>query len=262
MSIYFGYFRNGFIRQLAYRSNYWLRLAGGALAMAVQYYLWLAVYGAAGGALNGYSLRDTLTYAIVASACEELLQLELRSDTKVHDGSIALSLTKPAEWQLMVFAETAGWCGFRLVAIGFPTYLAALALGLIAPPASLVHGLFFLLSLALAFCLIFAFSYLTGLASFWTKAGWGFVDLQSIIIAFFAGHFMPLALYPAWLQRLSSWLPFQGMYYLPLSIYLGKIAPAQLPVTLAVQLAWLIGLVWLSRRIWWSAIRCLTIQRG
>lgn len=262
MSIYSGYFRNAFLQQLAYRGNYWLRLTGGGLAVLIQYYLWLAVYGAAAGPLNGYTLRDALTYAIVAAACEELLQMELRSDQKVRDGSIALSLAKPADWELMVFAETAGWCVFRFAAVAVPTYLIALALGVVGPPASLLHGLSFLLSLALAFGLLFAFSYLTGLASFWTKAGWGFVDFQGILIAFFAGRFIPLALYPVWLQHIAAWLPFQGMYYLPLSIYLGKVEPGALAGALAGQAAWLVALVWLSRRLWWGAVRRLTVQGG
>lgn len=262
MSRYFGYFRNAVLTELAYRANYWLRILGTALAVFVQYYLWLAVYRSSGSAIRGYSLRDTLTYAIISTALAAFLDLEMRSDKKVRDGSIALSLSKPADWQTMTFWESLGHSVFTLLAISLPVWAAALALGAVAPPATPLHGLAFLVSLGLAYCLLFAFNYLVGLASFWTKAGWGFVEAQATIVFFFSGTFVPLAMYPGWLERITAWLPFSGMYNLPLTVYLGKVGAGEIGLVLLQQAAWLIILVAVSRRLWWKAVAQLTVQGG
>lgn len=262
MSRYLGYFRNAVLTEIAYRANYWLRVLGAALAVSIQYNLWRAVYRAAGAPISGYSLSDALTYSAISTALAAFLDLEMRSDQKVRDGSIAMSLCKPADWQAMTFWETFGRSAFTLVAISVPVWGAALALGVIAPPASGLHAVAFVVSLGLGYGLLFSFNYLVGLASFWTKAGWGFVDMQATIVYFFSGTFVPLAMYPDWLQRIAAWLPFRGMYNLPLTVYLGKIGSGELAPALLTQAAWLLILVAVSRLLWWKAVARLTVQGG
>lgn len=262
MSRYFGYFRNAILTEVAYRANFWLRILGTALTVMIQYYLWQAVYRSGGSVISGYGLRDAVTYTVVSAALGTFLELEMRSDEKVRDGSIAMSLSKPADWQVMSFWEAFGSNFFAFCTISLPVWATALALGLIAPPASWLHACAFIISLGLAYGLLFAFNYLVGLAGFWTKAGWGFVDMQAAIVYFFAGTFVPLAMYPGWLQRLAAWLPFQGMYNLPLNIYLGKVPIDGLAAAFLTQVAWLAGLMMVSRLLWRKAVAQLTVQGG
>jgi ABC-2 family transporter protein len=48
-------------------------------------------------------------------------------------------------------------------------------------------------------------------------------------------------------------LPFQAVVNIPVSIYVGRISGAAVPIGLAVQLAWCVGLSMLARRLWHAA---------
>lgn len=259
---YSGYFRNALQTRLAYRANVWLHVAAACLGSLIQLYLWRAVYRAGPSHIGGYSLGETLTYTVISSSLGAFLFLEMRLDSKVRDGSIALSLAKPADWHLMVASESLGSNIFTLFAVCLPSYLVFLSGGVILPPASSMHAAGFVLAIGLGWAILFSFCYVTGLASFFTKAGWGFVEIQATIVLFFAGALVPLAMYPVWLQQVAAWLPFQGIYNLPLSIYLGKVSLEALPKALLGQATWVLVLALLGRLLWHKAITHLTVQGG
>jgi ABC-2 type transport system permease protein len=162
----------------------------------------------------------------------------------------------------MVALETLGKDVFRLGAVCVPVYLLFLASGTILPPASSAHALAFLAAIGLGWTILFGVCYLSGLASFFTKAGWGFVEMQIAVIMFFAGTAVPLAMYPTWLQQVAAVLPFKAIYYMPINVYLGKVALESVPGILVSQALWAAALAACGRLIWRAAAKRLTVQGG
>ena len=66
---------------------------------------------------------------------------------------------------------------------------------------------------------------------------------------------------PDWLRELCEVLPFQGMVYLPGSIFLGRAGDGAVSA-LAVQAAWALGLLLLGRLAFAAAARKVTIHGG
>ena len=54
----------------------------------------------------------------------------------------------------------------------------------------------------------------------------------------FSGSMLPFEMMPGWLAKLSSVLPFQFRYYIPVEIYLGKIEGFAIVRALAMQMIW------------------------
>ena len=78
----------------------------------------------------------------------------------------------------------------------------------------------------------------------------------------FAGAFLPLWFFPAWLGALAAWLPFRYMNFVPVAIYLGRIPTGDLAPTLLLGLAWTLALLGLTGWLWSRAMRRLVVQGG
>ena len=64
------------------------------------------------------------------------------------------------------------------------------------------------------------------------------------------------------LRQILTYLPFQGMSYTPVAIFVGQIDLGQVPRAFAVQLVWLIILAVGSRRLYATATKRLAVQGG
>lgn len=90
----------------------------------------------------------------------------------------------------------------------------------------------------------------------------GIAWMRAAITNFFSGALVPLAFFPGWLEKLSLLLPFQGIVYIPASIYLGRLEGLQALQSVGLQLLWIIVL-WLGARLMWNwAVRQVTINGG
>jgi hypothetical protein len=82
------------------------------------------------------------------------------------------------------------------------------------------------------------------------------------LATFFSGALVPLALMPGWLQAVAAALPFAQGLYAPLALLSGIVPLSAAPQIWAVQAAWLVGLVLVSRLVFALAVRQITVQGG
>jgi ABC-type uncharacterized transport system permease subunit len=61
---------------------------------------------------------------------------------------------------------------------------------------------------------------------------------------------------------MPTFLPFQGISYTPVAIFVGQIGLSQVPRAFLVQVAWLAILAVGSRRLYAAAIKRLAVQGG
>ena len=150
----------------------------------------------------------------------------------------------------------------ELILINVPTYLIAVLVFGIAPPASASAALGFALSLLGAFLISFSLDFLLMIMAFWTFGANGLIYARRALIELFAGSLVPLTLFPDGLRAVALALPFQGLAYTPISIYQGRIAGADIWGSFLFQLGWALALAALTRLVWLRARRRLTIQGG
>ncbi len=252
--------RAAILRGAAYRMNYWIGLLGLAVMLSVQYFLWRAVHVGA-GELAQFGLPQLLTYVLLARVIASAVAVDLdeRLGQRVRLGDLTHELCRPVDWQIAVFAESVGQQGFQLLATALPAYLVCRFLGLVLPPTPGGMG-WFLLGLILAYLLMFGLAFLVGAAALRFRSVRGLTDFKTAVILLFSGGLIPLDLYPAWLAKIAAWLPFQGIYHLPASLYLGRVtAPA---AALMLHAGWALMVLAVGRLAWLGLRRHLVIQGG
>ena len=83
-----------------------------------------------------------------------------------------------------------------------------------------------------------------------------------LVAQFFAGMFIPLFLFPAWLMSIARTLPFASMLQLPAETFLGKHEGLELLGILALQAVWAIVLIGAGRVVLARAVRRVVVQGG
>jgi ABC-2 type transport system permease protein len=121
--------------------------------------------------------------------------------------------------------------------------------------------LFFLLTMINAIIISFQINYIIGLVVFWYLRGWQ-ANIIWMLNRLFSGAYIPLWFFPSFLVTMSNFLPFRLYYFVPISIYLGKLTPLDCLYAFLQQFAWMVVLYGLIMLVWQAAIKKLVIQGG
>jgi ABC-2 type transport system permease protein len=200
----------------------------------------------------------------VAFAVNQLVGWGVESNIgrAIRDGSIAMELLKPLDYQLYKLSEAAGDMLLNGLLVALLAFALAIGLLGIAVPATVVNLMLFLLSVALGVLVAFSLSYITGLAFFWTTNWWGLTQTKRWLVDIFSGALVPLVFFPEWLRGIALALPFQAIVHTPLAIYLGLLLEAGRLQALLVQLFWAVALWFTARLLFAQAIKRVTVQGG
>lgn len=251
-------------QELAYRFNFFTAILGALLTMSLLYYLWTAIYNSATSFDMSY--QALITYVCLGQAFSFARpgqrRVLVRIGYGIRRGDVILDLIRPTDYQLLTFSETLGAYLMEIVMVSLPSYLLALLIFGIDLPASPEAALGFAISLMGALFLVFSLDFLVGLMGFWTFSVWGLGYAKFAVLDILAGTIIPLTLFPEWLRRIVLALPFKGMAYTPLAIYVGEIEGSSIWTNILGQFAWGIGLVLLTRLLWLRARRRIEIQGG
>lgn len=183
--------------------------------------MWVAVYSS-GSNFNYIELNKTLTYVVVITMINQIISknTEMELGNKVTSGSIAVDLIRPIGFFNYMFFNRIGSIAFNFVFSIIPLLVTAIFIFKVSIITDMLKILAFLMSVALSFFIVYIFEFLIGLTSFWTTQIFGVSLLKSSLVNILAGLTVPLSFYPDILQKVLLNLPFQAMYYIPVSIYL------------------------------------------
>lgn len=263
MDVYIEFAKKSFQKLLAYRMSMVFRLCGFLVSLLVVYYLWKAVFNAS-PTIEGYSFKMMLTYLVLSFAINALYDLPVEHELadKIIRGEVAMDLTKPIDLQGKFFAESVGISSNQLITYNIAFIVITAFLFKIEPPASVMEFNIFIISLLLGFIIMTGIGFITGVICFWTKDAWGVFFIKTAMVTFFSGSIIPLHFLPKWLENIAMTLPFQGIIYSPISIYLGTMSVHKVIILLLNQIFWAIGLILLGRMMWHWGIRRVVIQGG
>lgn len=255
--------RGAYMIGIVYRFGFLFTIVGNVVYLGVAYYLWRSIYSYS-DTIRGLTFNETFLYVGLGSAI--FILLKTYADWYIHyeirEGLIANYLTKPLDFQLYNLFANLGSLLMNLTAITVPTVL--LLTFVFKVKVTFGPGLFlFPLSLLLAFLISFSIDYSIGLMGFYSESVWGLSTTKEIIVTVFSGALIPLQFFPAAMQKVLFWLPFQAIYHTPIMMLtkpdqgLGVFLPM-----MAVQLAWAIGLFFAARLFYYQAIKVLRIAGG
>jgi ABC-2 type transport system permease protein len=247
---------------LAYPRALLLRLLTQIFSAVALFALWQAI-AAHGAGLGDYTLAEIKAYVSIALLTNMIMTFaEWRVARLVLDGSIAMELLKPLDFQRARLAETIGSAVFESIVAAAIIGMFGLVYGGIAQPQAPVVWLLVSVSLLLSLLIKFSIIYLTGLLCFWTSSALGMTWMRIAIMNLFSGALIPLTFFPPWLRTIAFILPFQGIVYIPASLYLGRSEGQAALQLIALQALWVIVLWTCGRALWGRAVRQVTIHGG
>lgn len=253
--------RSALQKSISYRVSYFSGFFSQLIFILFLFFLWQAVYTHRSD-IVGFSWNDMKGYILIAFILNTNLFSEWTISRKILDGSVAMDLLKPVEFQKVTLAETCGTLVFEILVNLTVAILIIIGLFGIRFPSSPITWALFLFSIFNALLLKFCIIYISGLLSFWTSTVIGVMWARTAIVNLLSGALIPIVFFPNWLRYLVELLPFQGIVHTPTAIYLDKVDSLQAVVLIGVQLGWIILLWIVGKVIFWFALRRLTINGG
>src|SRR6202142_3356598 len=251
----------GIQNNLTYRVNYLARTLFSFIPLFAMLSLWRTIYAgkAQGSALGGYTQAEMMSYYLLVAVVDVLTTVnedDWQIAADIREGNISQFLLKPVDYlwyRLCLFFS--GRLAFIMMAIVPLAIFIFCFRNVCVPPASAAALAIFPVSLLLTALLQFFISYAMAMLAFWL------LEISTFIFILFAfeylasGHLFPLDLLPPALQQVLFCTPFPSMLYVPIAIYMGKIAGAGIWQGLLVQGIWLLLAYALARFAWRRGIR-------
>lgn len=266
-----------FKRETAFRFNNVLSVFSAVVFVIITYFLWSAVYQSS-DAFSAMTLQQTITYTVIISIINKVItgNAEMDIGDRVNTGAIGTELIRPLSFFWYLFFQKLGKIGFQFLFSSIPLFITAAVLCRITVLTTATQWACFLISLSLSVLLIYTFEFLIGLFSFLTAQIYGVSLLKQALVGVLAGMTIPLSFYPEAFRKICINLPFQAMYYIPSTIYLGianeksllgewlgRACGGSLFTTMMLeQAAWLLILGCLTVPVWKMVQKKLIIQGG
>ncbi len=258
MRKYFTLFRLGIAEAFSTRGNYVYWVLVDVISVGVMPFLWIAVVAARGEPIAGFGTAELVTYFLGSGIIWQVVVTYpfTRIIRDVQTGDLAHDLVRPYSYFWKLFALQLGFRVARLIFTA-PFFIAVIVLfrRFILLPQSWTQVGMLLVSLLLAYGIIYVFNFLVGLAIFWFDEGEGIVDLSLLVLMLFCGDFAPLSFFPSWLFAIASALPFQYVLNFPLQIYLGHVALDVFIREMTIAFGWFLGLYLLYVVFWRRGVR-------
>lgn len=235
------------------------------LMMYSVHWLWRTLYAENPRAFT-MSLGQMVTYGTLGMAMNTVFNPGWGPQTfiaqLIKTGDIGVELLKPLDFQVYVFSRTFGESAFRFAFLMVPSVLIGhLFLGL-SFPGSLSSAILYCLSCVLGFIILFALNFLLGLLSVITfsitSISWAYLG----IVQFCSGQIVPLSLFPHVIGNILEILPFQCIYFVPISIYVGQLRGIPALDAILSQFVWAVLLIAAGRVFWLTTQRRLVVQGG
>ena len=257
--------RAGIIEALQFRLSFVVMVVGNLLYLIVVYFLWKAIYDAAGtDIVNGMTFTDTLIYLVLATALYNFMEMYTvwEIGRNIQSGKIVLDLLKPIDYRKYLFWSYSGSFVTQFFLTFLPTFITVAVVTHGAIPLGL-NLVYFVISVVLAVSINYSIDFLVGTVCLYTESIWGINIMKQVIVLLLSGATIPLAFFPEPLKTVMYYLPFQSIYNAPLSLLLdGDPQPQTVLVTLGTQALWCVGMLLLSKLFWKVSLRQITVNGG
>jgi len=248
-----------------------------ALSGAVTSLVWAVVEVAAftaffrhadnAGFAGGLTLAQTVSHVWVRELLLFLMPFSIDDEllVKIEKGDVAVEMCRPLDLYWHWFARSSA----GKIVVFLMRCLVCFLIGFLIPggygarlPVSFGAFLLFALSAVCAFVLCAAYGMLVTAAR--TNVAWGNGPMYCMLLVsqVLSGGYLPLQLWPDFLQPFLLFQPFAGLCDIPVRLYIGSMAPAEAWVGMAAQLFWAAAFILLGKGLMAKRLRTIVAQGG
>lgn len=262
--MYWEFTRKSFQRAAAYRADVWTRIFGNIMSLGIWGFIWFALYQGK-GPVESVSFHSMLSYILISQALQGLHGAGTplwEIQERVRTGNIAMEMLRPYDFPLRMLFSDLGSMAFYFTTAVVPLYTVIFLFLRPELPASFWQWGLFVFSAGLGYFIRYSIELTFGLFTFWLVETGGVEDIFYFSISLFSGSVVPLWFFPDSLERVARYLPFQGIYFVPNSIFVGQLTGQALPAALLIQVVWLSACYGILRFVWAKASQKIVIQGG
>ncbi len=241
---------------MSYRVDFWLNsVIGFAAHFSIVYFLWQAIFSESGSELiRGWSFEMMLLYYVLVILAGKLVRgAEHLGDiaTDIYEGGLTRYIIYPTSYLAFKYAQHLGNVVPALVQLVLFATLYVLLLPMpeeaAITPASIAMAA---VSIGLGNLLFYSFMAPLQSVAYWADNVWSLNVMFRFSSNLLGGAMLPLTLFPEWGQRVLDFLPFKHLYYVPVSVLIGTMGPAEWLRSLGVGLVWLLVIHLVFRAVW------------
>ncbi|MEP6666210.1 MAG: ABC-2 family transporter protein [Nocardioidaceae bacterium] len=254
----------GFRRQANYRLAMFAGLCTNIVFGFIRAAILFAAVKSAGGELAGYTAGSISAYVWLSQGLIGAIQLNGSAEIgdRVRTGDIAIDFTRPVDVQTWHLAEDLGRAAYTFIPRGVPSVLVgSLTVGLVMPTTVLPYLLGFI-SILLGVAISFYCRYAVNVLGFWLLDTRGVRSLYMVSSTFLAGLYVPVSLFPDWLNTLAYATPFPSILQGPVDVLSGRASGLDAVIVVAMQFGWLAVTCLLGRALTQAGQRKLVVHGG
>lgn len=253
----------GFRRFSTYRQATFAGVFVNSVFGFLRCYVVLAVAGP-NGTVGGYGGGQLVGFVWLGQGLLSVVLLWGWTDLadRVRTGDVVADLLRPIRplWSYLA-ADLGRSLHALLTRVAVPIAVGALAFGMYFPQRWWTYP-GFVASTLLGVVICFAMRYLTNLAAFWLLDVRGLLTAWALTSGLFCGMTMPITFFPHWAQVVLWLTPYPAIMQVPLDVAMERYAGGQTALLLAVQLFWVVALLWICLLVERRAVRRLVVQGG
>lgn len=248
--------RTRLLVHLQYRAALALWLLDMILDPLIYLVVWSSEARANGGVLDGYTPGNFAAYFIVLLLVNHLTDnwVYYSFQERIREGKLSAVLLRPLH---PIHADLADNLTNKLLMLIVILPTMGILTLLFTPNAHITLWtlLAFVPALALAIALRFVVEWTLALVAFWVTQMDAVIQIYYITQFFLSGKMAPLNLFPAPIQWLAQWLPFNWMLAFPVEVVLGWLPADQVLAGFGAQLLWLLLSLGLLALLWKHGVR-------
>lgn len=216
----------------------------------------------------GMTLRQVVSYVWLGQFVFLMQQMAIDGDIlqKITNGDIGVELCRPLPLYDHWCARTASSRLAPLVWRGGVVLLAGIFMPIagyrMSAPASFAHLAASLCALVGSFLLCTIYGMFVTTVRMNVDWGNGPSYIMMLIPSVLSGTYLPLQLWPAFLQKFLILQPFAGYADLPLRLYVGTLRPIDAVWAVGLQLFWSLLFLVAGRRLMKRNLKYIVVQGG
>ena len=264
LSPYWQVTRRSFRRYATYRGATVAGVFTNSVFGLLKAYILLAVYQHR-HTVGSFDATDVVTFTFVAQGFLATVGAfgDLELSERIRTGDVVSDLYRPLHFQGYWLSSEVGRAMFQALFRGIPPFLVGAIVFHLRLPPDPQAWCAFVISVALAIVVSFAYRFITALSGFWLLDTRGPSQVASFVMQFCSGFIVPLTFLSGSLYRWATLLPFASVAQLPIEVFLGKHRSAgDTAWVLGVQIFWAIVLVGIGEIIVRRAFRKVVVQGG
>ncbi len=219
------------------------------------------------GFMAGLSLKQVVSYVWLGQLLYLMQPLSIDREIleKITSGDVGIELCRPLDLYFHWFARVAAsrltllyWRGSITVLFGLIMPVAYR----LSPPASFGGLVCMLLSVVSAFLVCTSFGMLVSTMRLNISWGDGPTYMLMLIGGVLSGNYLPLQLWPEFMQDFLLIQPFAGYLDIPLRLYIGTLLPRDAVWAIGLQLGWSVVFIILGKLLMARRLKNIIIQGG